>query len=121
MRVRLPVVLVTLPIQIERQLRDLLVGQFRTPRIEDLPACRFLGPSMGGLPQALLDGVELRILEAVATHPSGVKHAQSRDCLESFVVLRPTQRVSSPAADAKKAQPRVIDTRRSVDEVRHSV
>jgi len=39
----------------------LLLRQVRISEIENLPARRFLGTGIGGLFQALLDGVELRI------------------------------------------------------------
>ena len=54
----LPVVLITLPIQIERQFGDLFITQIGIAGIQDGTACRFLSASRGSLLQASLIGAE---------------------------------------------------------------
>ena len=62
MRVGPPVIMVTLPIQIERQCVDLLIGQIGIPCVEQFIAGRFLGTGRRSLLKALLNGVQLQIL-----------------------------------------------------------
>lgn len=120
-RVRLSVVLVALPIQIERQFGDLLIGQVGIPRIEYVPAGCFLSAGSQSLLQTLLDGAQLRIHVTVATYPSGVEHAQGRNRLEALVGLRRGQRVPAATADAEQAQALPIDASVLGEEVRHAM
>lgn len=118
---RLPVILVTLPIQIERQLGDLLIGQVGVTGIENHSAGRFLGAGSGGLLHACLNRVQLRIDVAIATNAPGVEHAHRRDRLEALVGLCCRQRVSPAAADAEQSQTFNIDARILRDEIGHAV
>ncbi|MNS37119.1 hypothetical protein D3C72_693240 [compost metagenome] len=117
----LPVVLITLAIQLERQFGDLLIGEVGIARIEHFTSGRFLGASSGSLLQALLDGVQLRVVVAIATHPARVEHAHGRHRLESLVGLRGGQRVATATADAEQAQTLAVDASILGDEVRHAV
>ena len=98
---RAPVILVALTIHFERQRGNLLVRHVGVARIKHLATSGFLGAGGGGLLQSLLDGVQLRIGEAVAAHAAGVEHAQRGHRLEAFVALRSSQGVATAAAKCR--------------------
>src|SRR6185437_16562358 len=111
------IILVSLPIHLERQGRDLLIRHVGIAGIENLPASRFLSARGRSLPQALLNRIELRIRKAVAANAPRIEHAERRDRLEALVGLRGRQRVSAAAANAEQAQTRGIDAGILRDEV----
>jgi hypothetical protein len=119
--VRLPVVLVALPVHFKRKGCDLLVRQVGIARIENFSAGQLLGTCSGNLPQPLLDVALLRIREAVAANPPGIEHAERRNRFEALVGLRRGQRVSASAADTEQTETRDIDARITGDEIRHAV
>lgn len=87
----------------------------------DTSAAHLLGTGGRCLLQALLDRFELRIDVAVATDPTGIEHAHSRDGLESLVRLCRGEGIAAPTADAEKRQTYRVDARKTGDEVSHAV
>src|SRR6185312_12701575 len=91
-----PVILVSLPIHLERQCRDLLIRHVGIAGIENLPAGHFLSARGRSLPQALLNRIELRIRKAVAANAPRIEHAERRDRLEALVGLRAVSEYPPP-------------------------
>ena len=59
MRVRAPIILVSLPLHLKRKRRDLLFRHVGIAGRHNLSAVRFLGAGIGSLPQTLLNCVQL--------------------------------------------------------------
>ena len=121
MGVGLAVVLETFAIQVKRQFGDLFVGEFDITGVHHFAACRFLGTGVGGLLQAFLDGVQLRIHKAITAHQPGVEHAYGGNRLEALVALPGLQRITTAAADAQEAYAFGVDTGVVGNKVGHAV
>lgn len=117
----LPVVLVALAVQLERQLGYLFVGQVGIAGVAHLTRGDFSGAGIGGLLQALLHSGELRVLISVATHQPGVKHAEGRQGLEALVGLGRFQRITAAAANAKQADAFLVNAGVLAEVIRHAV
>ena len=120
-RVAAPVVLVTLPVHLERQRGNLLVAHVGVAGVQDGSTGRLLRARSRRPPKALGNRVQLRVFKSVAAHPTGVEHAQRGHRLEALVGLGRVQGVAATAADAQQAQALRIHARVAADEVRRAV
>lgn len=124
MPMRLPVVHHAFAVEIRGNLADAFVRQgvkIDVARIADFPCGGFPGAGVGSLLQARLDGIKLRVHEAITPHLPGIEHTQRGYCLEPFVGLGGIQCIAATAADTQSADMIGVYAGIGADVVGHAV